>query len=73
MKAILEFDLTDPDDSTEHLRCVMATDAYSALWDIQQEIRKKWKYNEDEKEADYFYKFATDFSDILSNHGIDLD
>lgn len=35
MKAILEFNLTDPDDVTSHLRCIKATDMACALWEIR--------------------------------------
>jgi hypothetical protein len=34
MKAILEFDLDDPDDRMAHLRCVKATDMAIMLFDF---------------------------------------
>ena len=40
MKAILEFDLNDPDDRMEHLRCVKATDMALVLWEITYNQKK---------------------------------
>ena len=39
-KAILEFDLTDPDDARAHMRCVKATDMALVIWDIMHRMRK---------------------------------
>jgi len=36
MKAVLEFNL--PEEGTEHRQAVFSQEAYSALWDISQEI-----------------------------------
>lgn len=35
MKAKLEFDLADPDDKMEHMRCIKSLDMALALWEIQ--------------------------------------
>ena len=47
MNAKLEFDLDNPDDKMEHMRCIKATDMALMLWDIKQKIRSKLKYSED--------------------------
>lgn len=39
-KAILKFDLTDPDDRIEHMRCVKSTDMALALWQIVYNHKK---------------------------------
>ena len=44
MKAKLEFDLGDPSDRKEYLRCTKATEAYIALHQIDQELRAMVKY-----------------------------
>ena len=36
MKATLEFDLSDPDEKMEHLRCIKSLDMALAMWDIMQ-------------------------------------
>jgi len=33
-KAILKYDLTDPDDRLEHLRAIKATDMALVIWDF---------------------------------------
>ena len=49
MKAILEFDLNDPDDTRNHLRCIKATDMALALWHIRM-MRRELEWMEDQKE-----------------------
>lgn len=49
MKATLEFDLNDPDDIRNHLRCIKATDMAIALWHIRM-MRRELEWMEDQKE-----------------------
>lgn len=44
MKAILEFNL--PEEHAEHIRAVHCYDAWNALADIREIIRRYHKYNE---------------------------
>lgn len=44
MKAILEFSL--PEENAEHIRAVHCYDAWNALSDIREMIRRYHKYNE---------------------------
>lgn len=49
MKAILEFDLNEPDEEQAHKRAVKSTDAYLALWTTGQEVfrpHRKHGYND---------------------------
>ena len=39
MKAILEFDLSDPHEVMSHRRCVSATDAFITINDILERLR----------------------------------
>ena len=41
MKAILEFDLDNPDDVLSHKRCVKALDMACILFEIQHNLKKK--------------------------------
>jgi hypothetical protein len=41
MKAQLTFDLNDPDDKIEHLRCVQSYDLCTAVYDFIHNTRKK--------------------------------
>lgn len=38
MKAILEFDLNDPDDRQSHLEAIRAKATLSFLWEVEQQI-----------------------------------
>jgi hypothetical protein len=75
MKAKLEFDLDNPDDKMEHMRCIKATDMALMLWDIKQKIRRKLKYNEDlsEDELHQWEVMQDEFYSIADDCGINLD
>ena len=75
MKAKLEFDLDNPDDSMGHMRCVKATDMALMLWDIKQNIRSKLKYDEKLSEAELhqWEVMQDEFYSIADDYGINLD
>jgi hypothetical protein len=75
MKAKLEFDLDNPDDKMEHMRCIKATDMAIMLWDIKQKIRSKLKYGEDLSESEFhqWELMQDEFYSIASEYGINLD
>jgi len=76
MKAILEFDLDNPDDQGAHLRAVQALDLALCLWDMDQYLRAQTKYAPDSmpQEAYDALDAARDkFYEILNDHGIDMD
>lgn len=47
MKAILEFNLDEPEERTDHLRAVKSLNIISALWEFDMYLRSQLKYNED--------------------------
>jgi hypothetical protein len=49
MKATIEFDLNEPDDIKNHLRCVKATDMALVLWTIYH-MRKELEWMEEQGE-----------------------
>ena len=72
MKATLEFNL--PDDQHEWENAVNANSMYLALWDISQELRTLWKYEElNEDEWNMVERIRDKFYEILSEHNINLD
>ena len=75
MKANLKFDLDNPDDKMEHMRCVKATDMALMLWDIKQKIRSKLKYSNDlsEDELHQWEVMQDEFYSIADDYGINLD
>jgi len=46
MKAILEFNLDDPEDSQNHLRCIHATNMASFIWELKHNFWRKWKHDD---------------------------
>lgn len=44
MKATLTFDLDEPEERTEHIRCIKAIDLSMAIYDLDQYLRAKTKY-----------------------------
>ncbi len=47
MKAILEFNLDEPEESLDHLRAVKSLNIMSVLWEFDMYLRSQLKYNED--------------------------
>jgi hypothetical protein len=75
MKAILEFNLDDFDDSVAHMRCVQALDMALALWEIRS-IRNQIENQLDHKQMDsheLLDKVFEEFYGILENKNINLD
>jgi hypothetical protein len=46
-KAILEFNLDEPEERTDHLRAVKSLNIMSVLWEFDMYLRSQLKYNED--------------------------
>ena len=52
-KAILEFDLSEPDDASEHMRMIKSLDLTLVLWDMDQYLRTRLKYEESISDEEY--------------------
>jgi hypothetical protein len=77
-KAILKYDISDPEDSQDFKRAVKSFDMAMALWDIIQ-LRKKMENRfeaQDNTNNDVFDgidAMAEGIGDILDQHGIIVD
>jgi hypothetical protein len=72
MKAKLIFNL--PEDQNEWENAVNANAMYCALWNIQQELRTLWKYEElSEDEWKIVERIRNKFFDILEENNINLN
>jgi hypothetical protein len=72
MKAKLTFNL--PEDQAEFDFATQGGNMYSALWDISQELRTLWKYEElSEEEWKIVERIREKFFDILQDNDINLD
>lgn len=76
-KAILEFDLNEPDDKEAHKRAVKSLDMALALWDMDQYLRSQIKYSDEYELTDEQYKTLEETRDklhkILSEYNISFD
>jgi regulator of RNase E activity RraB len=78
MKAKLLFDLSDPDQKMEHLRCVKSTDMALALWQISVNAKKQCYRIAEGKEmqgesVDYINLVFEKIYEIMEEHSIDVD
>ena len=72
MKAKLTFNL--PEDQAEFDFAVQGSKMYLALWDISQEIRTLWKYEElSEEEWNMVERIRDKFYEILNDNHIELN
>ena len=72
MKAKLTFNL--PEDQAEFDFAMQGSKMYSALWDISQELRTLWKYEElNDDEWKMVERIRDKFYEILDDNQIKLD
>lgn len=77
-KAILKYDISDPEDSQDFKRAVKSFDMAMALWDIIQlrnkiENRFEAQDNTNNDVFDGIDAMAEGIGDILDQHGIIID
>jgi hypothetical protein len=70
-KATITFNL--PEEQLEFNDAVHASDWKSVVWDMKQEIRKYWKYSEDEHEIELATKLNEHLTELLNVYGVSLD
>ncbi len=72
MKAILEFNL--PEDEAEFYCANKGTAMLNVLWELQQELRKMYKYEElNADEYQMVERIRETFFNSLQEHEINLD
>ena len=74
-KAILEFDLNEPDDRDEHTLMLRSLDLCLVLWDMDQYLRTQIKYNDNLTDGEYkaFDEARTKLYEIMNERSISLD
>ena len=73
-KAILEFDMSNFEDTIAFKQATAALDALGALWDIEQELRSLYKYDDtlSQEQLDIIEKIRDKVTTIISEHNLDL-
>lgn len=75
-KAIIEYNLSDVDDSYAHKRAIKSLDLTLALWEITHNTKKGLEWAMESKEMDKYDALEMVYEkiyEILSEHNIDLD
>lgn len=62
MKATLKFDLSDPEERKEHLRCTSSTIMAIALWEIHHNLRRRLEMLIPDEQID---KVIEEINDII--------
>ena len=75
MKHKLIIEANDEDGVIRLKRTLQADDAYSALWDIQNDLRNRWKHGDYKHDETYQEVDAIreKFFNILDENGISMD
>ena len=78
MKAKLEFDLDNPDDRMEHMRCVKSTDMAIVLFEITHNLKRQLehRFESQPQPRDEFDGLDETFSEIhklLEDNNINID
>jgi hypothetical protein len=72
-KAILEFDLNDPDDRTAHRQAIEAADALSAVVEFDAWLRSQVKHGEDEVRTKILEEARDKLFQEFADHGVSLN
>lgn len=71
MKAILEFNMDDPDDVIRHRQIVDASTLYSLVWQWMEELRQDCKYDRVSAETQQGIVYSRGkFLDMLDECGV---
>lgn len=74
MKAILEYDLSNPEQQAEHYRAIMSLKMAIALHEVANLLRSRVKYGYDSQEVyDALDSIREEFHDILRENDLILD
>ena len=61
----------ETDDSKEFIQHYNGPALYHSVWEFQQYLRNKWKYNDTENGA--WLQAAAELTNILIDNGIDIE
>ena len=70
MKAILEFDLDEPEDHMNHTRCLQAQEMALFIWELQHNFWRKWKHDESKFTLEAYQEAL---AELMDDHSIDID
>lgn len=73
-KAILEFDLNDPDDVIDHLKAAKANEAFIVIREIQNNIRSIIKYKDiDDNTHEIVENIRNDIQGYIDDYNLNIN
>ena len=74
MEAILKFNLDDPDDKLNHRKAIDGEKAHLVIWEINQWLRKKLKYEQiSDEQYTAFEQTQEELSDLIISNHLDIE
>lgn len=70
-QGVITFNL--PDEQSDFNDAVHASDWKMVVWDMKQELRRYWKYSEDEHEIKLATKLNQHLIELLNQYGVSMD
>jgi hypothetical protein len=70
MKAILEFDLSNPEEEYAHRRCMDSSKMASVLFEITHNLKRKWKHSENQPDLEEVFQ---EIHNLIDEYGINID
>jgi hypothetical protein len=70
-QAVITFNL--PEEQSDFTDAVNASNWKMVVYDMKQELRRYWKYSEDEHEIKLATKLSEHLNDLLNDYGVSLD
>ena len=70
MKAILKFNLDNPEDRMNHKRCIKASEMANFIWELKHNLLRKWKHDDSDFNIE---TYGDALNTLLDEHGIDID
>jgi hypothetical protein len=70
-QAVITFNL--PEEQSDFTDAVNASNWKMVVYDMKQELRRYWKYSEDEHEIKLATKLNEHLNDLLNDYGVSLD
>lgn len=75
-KAIIEFDLNDPDDKMAHLRAIKSLDLSLAVWELIHNTKKQLEWKIENGNVDKYEVLEMVFEkihEVIDDHNIIID
>jgi len=73
MKAIIKFDLNNPEEQKAHLRCLLSTKMAIVLWEIDKNGYRKSEREDNDEFNDGVFATISHFRGLMEDNGININ